>query len=752
MFCRTFGICEAMWKTYLRSIVFSRLLFFFLTFPLLLVGSVLCTTTFKNDLSSWLPSDSAARKDYLEHTNAFGPNEVMLVSWPTCTVDNPALSEIESKLRAGESAKYFSFVTSGYSIDRQLSDLLKLSEASRLKRLSGYWVNPQNGLTFIIAKLSESGIGNREKAFSYIHRATESEGITRQQIRMAGPSVDLLGLGSEGFWSPLRVIPFIGCAVFLISWIFLKELRIAFFVNLLSCYTAAFSLAFIYLSGSSLNLIVWTLPTLVALLTTSTSLHFLSYYRDSLLLSQNHSEAPKLAFRNALKATTLCAATTAVGLLSLMTSGVGPVFQFGVFGGVAVLFSCFAVLFWFPEWLRIFPYRHCLNIGKKDSETSSRRWMKWALTCGGFRKPILSSFLVVLLLLAMQLPSLQTDVSNVSLFAEGSRLIQDQNWIQANLCEINSTEVRLEFSHADESNDADRMRWLLYLQTQLKDWSEFTGANSAGTYSPKRTKKRRLIDRIKSKAIEAKLLQQKDEFVLAGLVSPRTSAGSESWLLSLRGPPLDQEKMNVLITRLHDFLRKEFAKVQEAHFVNEELALSSSGFSIVNNELEERFLQDLILTYATAFVLMSLLFAIIFRSWKLLAISMLPNLFPAVAVLGGLATLGISLDVGSLMTASVALGIAVDDTLHFLLWWRSKSAKGLSSSEAISNALRYCGLAMLQTTIVFGVGLSLYAFSGFLPTMRFGLLLSGMLLFAIVGDLILLPALLSTRLGRRQEL
>ena len=741
-----------MWKTYLRSIVFSRLLFFFLTFPLLLVGSVLCTTTFKNDLSSWLPSDSAARKDYLEHTNAFGPNEVILITWPTCTVDNPVLHDIENKLRAAEYGKYFSCVTSGYSIDRQLSDLLKLSEKARIKRLSGYWVNPQNGLTYVVAKLSELGIDSRGLAFSSIYKAIESEGIARKEIRLAGPSVDLLGLNDEGFWSPLRVIPFISSAVFLISWIFLRELRIAFFLILLSSYCAAFSLAFIYLSGFRLNLIVWTLPTLVTLLTTSTSLHFLSYYRDSLLLAQNESEAPKLAFRNALKATSLCAITTTVGLFSLMTSGVGPVFEFGMFGGISVLFSCFAVLFWLPEWLRIFPYRHCLNIGKKDSETSSRRWMKWALTCGGFRKPILGSFVLVLLLLAAQLPGLQTGVSNKDLFLEGSRLIQDQNWIQANLCQINSTEVRLQFSNADESNDADRMRWLLYLQTQLNDWNEFTGANSAGTYSPKPTKKRRLIDRMKSKAIEAKLLEQKDEFVLAGLVSPKTSAGSESWLLSLRGPSLGQEKTQVLVTKLHDFLMKEFARVNETYFANEELTFSSSGFSIVNNELEKSFLQDLILTYATAFALMSLLFALIFRSWKLLAISMLPNLFPAVGVLGGLAALGISLDVGSLITASVALGIAVDDTLHFLLWWRSKSATGLSSSEAISDALRYCGLAMLQTTIVFGVGLSLYVFGGFLPTIRFGLLLSGMLLFAIVGDLILLPALLSTRLGRRQEL
>jgi predicted RND superfamily exporter protein len=739
-----------MWSKYLHQIVFSRLLFFFLSFPLLVAGSVLCATTFKNDLSAWLPPDSAARKSFAEYTGAFGSNEVVLITWPTCTVDNSILPDIESTLQAAESGKYFNYVTSGYSIDRQLGDPLKLSDKARLNRLSGYWINPQTGLTFIVAKLSEFGIGNRDEAFSTIYQTLESEGIAREEIRLAGPSVDLRGLGDEGFWSPFRVVPYTGGIVFLISWSFLRDLRIAFFVNLLSIYAGAFSLALIYLAGVPLNLIVWTLPTLVALLTTSTSLHFLSYYRDSLLFLKNELEAPKLAFSNALNATTLCAITTAVGLFSLTTSGVSPVFQFGIFGGISVLFSCFAVLFWLPEWLRIFPYRRCLDVGEKDREASSDRWMEWALTCSRFRKPILICFVIVLLLLAIQLPSLKTGVSNKDLFLESSLLIQDQKWMQANLCEINSTEVRLEFSNSDESNDGYRMRWLLYLQTRLKGWDEFTGANSAGTYSPKPTKRRRLIDRFKDQAIEIKLLEQKNEFVLAGLISPRTTAGSESWLLSLRGPSLDHAETQALVSKLHDFLTSEFARVQEKHFANEELNLSSSGFSIVNNELEQRFLQDLILTYATAFSLMSLLFALIFRSWKLLAISMLPNLFPAVAVLGGLAALGVSLDVGSLMTASVALGIAVDDTLHFLLWWRSKSATGLSSKEAICDALRYCGVAMLQTTVVFGIGLSLYAFSGFLPTIRFGLLLSGMLLFAIVGDLVLIPALLSTRLGRRK--
>ena len=111
--------------------------------------------------------------------------------------------------------------------------------------------------------------------------------------------------------------------------------------------------------------------------------------------------------------------------------------------------------------------------------------------------------------------------------------------------------------------------------------------------------------------------------------------------------------------------------------------------------------------------------------------------------------LGFSLDVASLTTASVALGIAVDDTLHFLLWHRETLKRNRSHGskiqpkEAIDSTLRYCGTAIVQTSMILGLSIVLYAFCGFLPTVRFGILLSAMMLAALIGDLLLLPALLA---------
>jgi uncharacterized protein len=130
------------------------------------------------------------------------------------------------------------------------------------------------------------------------------------------------------------------------------------------------------------------------------------------------------------------------------------------------------------------------------------------------------------------------------------------------------------------------------------------------------------------------------------------------------------------------------------------------------------------------------------------AISMIPNVFPVVVIFGIMGHANILVDIGSMMTASVAMGIAVDDTIHFLTWFRDGLRSGLSRRDAIFKAYKNCAPAMTQTTIIGGIGLSVFAMSTFTPTQRFGTLMLALLAAALVGDLIFLPALLASPLGR----
>ena len=173
---------------------------------------------------------------------------------------------------------------------------------------------------------------------------------------------------------------------------------------------------------------------------------------------------------------------------------------------------------------------------------------------------------------------------------------------------------------------------------------------------------------------------------------------------------------------------------------------------------QRTLLTSLIDSIGWAFVMIALVMMLLLRtgplSWRNLLnvragmISMIPNVFPIVLIFGAMGHAHVLVDIGTMMTASVAMGVAVDDTIHFLTWFRDGVAAGLPRHKAIIEAYRRCAAAMTQTTLIGGLGLAVFAFSTFTPTQYFGTMMLALLIAALIGDLIFLPALLAGPLGR----
>ncbi len=130
------------------------------------------------------------------------------------------------------------------------------------------------------------------------------------------------------------------------------------------------------------------------------------------------------------------------------------------------------------------------------------------------------------------------------------------------------------------------------------------------------------------------------------------------------------------------------------------------------------------------------------------SVVMLPNILPVLMIFGAMGWMGIDIDIGSMMSASIALGVAVDDTIHFLSWFREDLARLKDRNKAILAAYRRCGTPTLQAALISGLGLSIFCFSTFTPTMRFGWLMLTILIAGVVAELIMLPAILAGPLGR----
>lgn len=149
-----------------------------------------------------------------------------------------------------------------------------------------------------------------------------------------------------------------------------------------------------------------------------------------------------------------------------------------------------------------------------------------------------------------------------------------------------------------------------------------------------------------------------------------------------------------------------------------------------------------------AFFLIAFIIMVILRSVAGGLVAMIPNVFPVTVVFGAMAWLGIQVDVGTMMTASVALGVAVDDTMHYLTWFSDGISRGATPKEAAIWGYKRCATAMTQSTLIAGLGLSAFMFSTFVPTQRFGVLMLSILFMALFGDLIFLPSLLTGPAGR----
>ncbi len=193
---------------------------------------------------------------------------------------------------------------------------------------------------------------------------------------------------------------------------------------------------------------------------------------------------------------------------------------------------------------------------------------------------------------------------------------------------------------------------------------------------------------------------------------------------------------------------------------NNDVAAIYTGIVPIVYKAQNQLLISLIQSIGLAFCMISIVMMILLRDWrtkfswkKLLNvrggfIAMFPNIFPILLVFGTMGLLKRKVDIGSMMTASVAMGVAVDDTIHFLNWYRQGLEAGMRRVEAIRNAYKRVATAMTQTTLIGGLGLSAFALSTFTPTQRFGVLMLFLLAAALIGDLIFLPALLASPLGK----
>ena len=186
-----------------------------------------------------------------------------------------------------------------------------------------------------------------------------------------------------------------------------------------------------------------------------------------------------------------------------------------------------------------------------------------------------------------------------------------------------------------------------------------------------------------------------------------------------------------------------FEKAIKKIFPKERYQVELTGKALLFLKGTKYLINNLILSLSLAILLIAFFMAYLFRSFKMILISLIPNLLPLIITAGVMGFSSIPLKPSTILVFSIAFGISVDDTIHFLAKYRQELiANGWKIKEAVFEALRETGISMFYTSVVLFFGFSVFLISNFGGTQALGGLVAVTLFMAMLANLILLPSLL----------
>ena len=191
--------------------------------------------------------------------------------------------------------------------------------------------------------------------------------------------------------------------------------------------------------------------------------------------------------------------------------------------------------------------------------------------------------------------------------------------------------------------------------------------------------------------------------------------------------------------RIEEDLQNKIDKV----FPKEQYNVTMTGKALLFQKGTKYLVKNLAISLSLAILLISLFMAYLFRSFRMIVVSLIPNIIPLIITAGLMGYLGVPIKPSTILVFSIAFGISVDDTIHFLAKYRQElQANHWKIRKSVYAALRETGVSMFYTSIVLFFGFSVFTISSFGGTVALGALVSTTLLFAMLSNLLLLPSLL----------
>jgi hypothetical protein len=710
-----------------------------------------------NSPLDWVTEAFPARRRFDEFRRMFGSADVVVIGWEEGTIDDPRLPRLVQLLRDSptfrlpDGSSVFEQVISGTEVyETLLGPPIDVSEEEGAQRLRGSLLGADGVSTCVVVTLAERALPDRARLIRLIRKAALKHcEIPDADLHLAGPVLDGLEVDRASQASLDRFALPSALAVLFTCLLFLRSQRAAWLVFLLSLFCEGATLALVHFCGDSLSALLIVLPPLIQTAAVSGGIHLVNYYFD--FHETGEADPFGKALRTAWLPCALSAGTTAIGLASLMVSDLSPIRAFGAYGGAGMVLTTALLLTAIPGAFLLWP-RALLGGASEsgprlDTPAKGHDTPVWNLLAAGLTRwgtGVAAACALLTLGLGWGAWNLRTSVRIETLLGTENRLLRDYAWLEGHVGPLVPLEVVVRCGPRCRLSSLERLTLIDRLHAELSRMQGVGGTLSATTFAPR-------FDRPDGVATErfellaSRLFEEnRPKLKQAGYL--HDGAQGESWRLTARVSAVQPVDYGLFEQAVVDRLTPLLTDVSGEPLPG--VSLSCTGIMPVVQAIQQQLFSDLFSSFLSALAVITLVMIVVQGGLVAGLLSMASNIFPIALVFGWLGWKGGMVDIGGVLTASVALGIAIDNTLHLLTFFRREVDGGRPAGEALRRAYQHCGNAMLQSTLVCLAGTSVFALADFVPTQRFALLMAALLLLAVIGDLVFLPAILMSPLGR----
>lgn len=499
-----------------------------------------------------------------------------------------------------------------------------------------------------------------------------------------------------------------------------------------------FTLGLTGLLGIKVNSLTFILPSVLMAIAIADSVHLLATFFNLHTKGASLIEAAEKAMEKNLYPIFLTSISTAIGFLSLFSSSIIPVKELGILAAAGTMAAMFFSYFFVIPLLLIFmnqrTKRHGTTVNQRVlSRSQVERYLTWV---DRFKAHIL--VLSLLISVAATVLGLMNSIDSnpFKYFQDGEDISIANNYSLENYGGVGGPEILIDSGEKEGIKDPEFLAKVESFQAWLVG-----------------------LDYVNNVVSVVNILKEMNQALYGGdpseyrINTQRDVIAQELFLYTLGLPQgldlnnqVDLENRRIRLSVMWEIqdssesLKKIALIEDEAH--RRGLDLIVTGKAILFQRMNGYVVMTFFTSIAFALLLITIILIVVFRSVKLGLLSLIPNFVPIILGAALLTILKIPIDIGCAIVASVTLGIAVDDTIHYLSHYNRLIKAGMARFEALVEVMATTGLALIITTVILVSCFGIFIFASLTPNIHFGLLCGFVITLALVCDLVILPAIL----------